>query len=84
MVYFILAENPKISAIDAIKQSKEMMYGHKMELFLLTLSFLGWILLGIISMGIGFLWIGSYIQTSLAIFTKIKGRTRSWCAQPNS
>lgn len=68
MVYFILAENPKISAIDAIKQSKEMMYGHKMELFLLTLSFLGWILLGIISMGIGFLWIGSYIQTSLAIF----------------
>jgi len=68
MVYFILAENPTISPMDAIRQSKEMMYGHKTEMFMLSLSFIGWCLLGVLSLGIGFLWIGSYMQTSMAIF----------------
>lgn len=68
MAFFILAENPEISAVDALKQSKAMMYGHKTELFMLYLSFLGWCLLGLLSCGIGFFWIGSYVSTSQAIF----------------
>lgn len=68
MVFFILSENPTISPIDAIKQSKAMMYGHKTELFMLSLSFLGWIILSIFTAGIAFLWLGSYMQTSVAIF----------------
>ncbi len=68
MTFFILSENPSISAIDAIKQSKEMMRGHKTELFFLQLSFLGWIVLSLFTAGIAFLWLGSYMQTSMAIF----------------
>ena len=68
MTFFIMADNPNISANEAIKASKEMMKGHKTDLFFLDLSFLGWILLGILSCGIGFLWLGSYIYTARAIF----------------
>ena len=45
-----------------------MMRGHKTDLFLLDLSFIGWILLSVLSFGIGFLWLGSYIYTANAIF----------------
>jgi uncharacterized membrane protein len=45
-----------------------MMRGHKTDLFLLELSFIGWILLSVLSFGIGFLWLGSYIYTANAIF----------------
>jgi len=74
MTFFIMADNPNLSANEAIKASKEMMKGHKTELFLLELSFLGWILLSILSFGIGFLWVASYIYTAEAIFYhEIKG-----------
>lgn len=68
MTFFIIADNPRMSASDAITASKNLMMGHKTEYFLLQLSFLGWILLGICSLGIGFLWIGSYMQTANTVF----------------
>jgi uncharacterized membrane protein len=45
---YILIDNPDMRAIDCIKKSKEMMAGHKAELFVLDLSFLGWYLLSVI------------------------------------
>lgn len=68
MTFFIMADNPNLSANEAIKASKEMMKGHKTELFLLELSFLGWIFLSILSFGIGILWVASYLYTAEAIF----------------
>jgi len=68
MTFFILADNPTMSANDAITASKNLMMGHKTDYFVLQLSFLGWILLGICSLGIGFLWIGSYMQTAACVF----------------
>lgn len=68
MTYFIMADDPQINASDAIKASKEMMMGHKTDFFVLMLSFIGWIILGIISFGIGFLWIGSYMQMATTVF----------------
>ncbi|WP_044279091.1 DUF975 family protein [Candidatus Cloacimonas acidaminovorans] len=68
MTFFIMADNPNLSANEAIKARKEMMRGHKTDLFLLELSFIGWILLSVLSFGIGFLWLGSYIYTANAIF----------------
>lgn len=44
--YYILIDDPSKRAIDCIRESKEMMRGHKMELFVLNLSFLGWYMLG--------------------------------------
>jgi len=73
-VYFILADNPKLKAMEAIEKSKKMMYGNKWKLFCLGLRFLGWIILSIITLGIGFLWTGPYMMVSYAKFyDDIKG-----------
>ncbi len=45
MALYILIENPKLSALDCIRASCKLMRGHKGELFVLDLSFLGWVLL---------------------------------------
>ena len=46
LVPYILAENPDIKPKEAVKLSRDMMYGHKMECFKLELSFIGWLILG--------------------------------------
>ena len=68
MSMYILAENPEIGALEAIDRSKKMMDGHKMELFVLYLSFIGWYLLGAITFGIAFIWIIPYISATMANF----------------
>ncbi|HLO46658.1 MAG TPA: DUF975 family protein [Leadbetterella sp.] len=68
MVYFIIADNPTISAYDALKLSKKMMYGHKWKYFRLILRFTGWFILSILTVGIGFLFLVPYFQTANAEF----------------
>jgi len=68
MTYYIMIDNPNMNANDAIKRSKEMMKGHKMQLFMLDLTFIGWILLGILSLGIGMFWVSAYMETARARF----------------
>jgi len=64
MVQFIIADDPTISASEALKKSEEMMKGHKWEFCVLQLSFLGWELLAILTCGIGFLWLTPYMQST--------------------
>ena len=68
MVFYILADNPDISPTNALKKSKEMMMGYKWKIFFLGLSFLGWALLAILTLGIGLLWLMPYIQVSTINF----------------
>ncbi len=68
MAPYILMEDPQCGGYEALKRSKELMRGHKMELFVLELSFIGWHLLCILSLGIGFLWLNPYISTAKASF----------------
>ena len=68
MAFYIKADDPSISAMDAIKKSKEMMMGHKMEYFILGLSFIGWILLGYITIGIAMIWVVPYIYITMALY----------------
>lgn len=56
MMFYIMAENPKIKVTQAMKLSKELTRGYKGDLFVLDLSFIPWILLCAISCGIGTLW----------------------------
>jgi uncharacterized membrane protein len=63
---YILRDNESISAIDAMKQSARMMSGHKMDLFLLYLSFIGWVILAFLTLGIGFLFLAPYLNTTVA------------------
>ena len=58
---FIAMENPEMSASDCLRKSQELMDGHKKELFVLDLSFIGWHLLCILSCGIGYLFLNPYI-----------------------
>lgn len=68
MVPYIVADDPTISAQDAVDKSAAMMNGHKIELFGLQLSFIGWHLLAILSCGIGYIWLTPYINASVAEF----------------
>ncbi len=70
MSMYILAENKGMSAREAISKSKQMMHGHKMELFVLELSFIGWGLLVAITFGIAAIWVVPYMQATYANFYK--------------
>ena len=64
MTPYIVHDNPEMPVRECIRQSQRMMKGYKMKLFLLDLSFIGWILLGIFSFGIGLLWVLPYMETA--------------------
>ena len=68
IAFYLMIDNPEIGVSEALKQSKEMMYGYKSKLFCLDLSFIGWGLLCILSFGIGILWLSPYMLTSQTIF----------------
>lgn len=66
MATYILIENPNMNPLDAITESRRLMDGHKWEYFVLQLSFIGWMLLSVLTFGIGYFWLVPYIQTTTA------------------
>ena len=68
MTPYVLKDNPNMKNNEAIEESMRLMSGHKAELFLLGLSFIGWALLSLLTLGIGFLWLIPYMQTAFAYF----------------
>lgn len=54
--------------MDVLRKSKELMKGHRFEYFVLGLSFLGWEILGLLTLGILYLWLIPYIQVTTANF----------------
>jgi uncharacterized membrane protein len=77
MAFYILADNPNISIMDAIRESKRMMRGNKWKLFSLEISFIGWIFLAALTAGIGFLWVMPYITAaSVGFYEVAKGNLR--------
>ena len=73
MMFYVIVENPGISVTKAMNISKIMTFGHKSELFVMYLSFLGWMILSCLTCGIGFFWLTPYISLSYAnAYTAIK------------
>ena len=68
MTFFILSENPRIGAQDALTASKNMMMGHKGELFGLFISFIGWWLLCLVTFGIALIYVLPYFDCALTVF----------------
>lgn len=64
--YFVLMDHPELSASQALRQATAMTRGHRMELFLLDLSFLPWILLSALTCGILLIWKLPYLVTTYA------------------
>jgi len=68
MVSYILAENPELTASEAIQRSKDLMCGNRWRLFCLQFSFIGWNILCAFTLGIGNLWLTPYTQAATAAF----------------
>ena len=68
MSFYILNDNPEMSAMEAITASKEMMMGYKLKLFWMNLCFVGFMLLSTFTFFIGLLWLIPYMYTTYANF----------------
>lgn len=69
MTPYILADSQNVKAQEALKISMRMMNGHKLDLFVFYLSFLGWILLSGLTFGLlQLFYVGPYMSTALAGF----------------
>jgi uncharacterized membrane protein len=66
MAPYILKDDQQISAMDALKKSWEVTKGHKMKIFWLGLSFIGWGILCLMTLGIGFFFLTPYMYTTFA------------------
>ncbi|HWJ79459.1 MAG TPA: DUF975 family protein, partial [Niallia sp.] len=67
---YLLKDNPDYGIFEAITESRRRMNGYKWKYFLLNLSFIGWGILGLFTLGIGYLWLIPYIYASNAAFYK--------------
>jgi uncharacterized membrane protein len=77
LTYFIIADDDSISAIDAMNKSEQMMYGYKLQLFVLCMMFFILGLLCLLTLGIGFIWLIPIINITLAKFYEdIKAREK--------
>lgn len=68
MCYYIKSDNPDFGWNMCLKESIKMMKGHKWELFVLDLSFIGWYLVGSLCLGLGVLWVAPYHEATRAQF----------------
>lgn len=66
--YFILYDNNNMHIIDIFKKSMNMIEGYKNDYILLVLSFTGWLILGIFTFNILYLWLFPYTAVTLANF----------------
>ncbi len=66
--YRVMKDNPHLDIIESMKRSRDIMQGHKTDLFILNLSFIGWSILCLFTVGIGFLWLVPYVNTTNTIF----------------
>lgn len=69
-VPYIIIEKEDIGVIGAMKLSMQMMKGNKWKYFVLELSFIGWAILSVITLGIGFLWLIPYVTLAVTNFYK--------------
>jgi uncharacterized membrane protein len=76
MVFYILAEDPDIQPMEALKKSEEMMQGHRMRLFYLHLRFLGWAILAIFTLFIGYFFLAPFSASAqYKFYEDLKGDT---------
>ena len=68
MAYYVKADNPEFGWRECLDESIELMRGHKWELFVQDLSFIGWFIVGALCLGVGTLWVAPYYAQARAVF----------------
>ncbi|MDO4759174.1 MAG: DUF975 family protein [Candidatus Saccharibacteria bacterium] len=78
-MFFLMNDDPDLDAAEAQKKSMELMEGHKMDYFVLQLSFIPWFLLVSVTLGIAAIYVGPYVNTTMALFynSLVKGQKKS-------
>jgi len=71
LAFLVLIDNPNLSTMEAINESKRLMSGNKSKLFFLDLSFIGWALLSCLTFGIGFIALLPYVYTATVVFYEL-------------
>lgn len=66
MAYYISLDHPEWGWKECIEESMRITNGHKGELFVLDLSFIGWYIVGLFCLGIGTFWVAPYHETARA------------------
>ena len=69
--YNIAYDEPFLSSKDVVLKSKLLMKGNRGNYFVLTLSFIGWVILAVFTLGIGYLWLLPYVQVSTICFYEV-------------
>lgn len=68
LVPIILIKKPELGIVETLKYSREKMRGHKLDTFVLGLSFIGWAILGTLTFGILYIWLFPYMQFTFTKF----------------
>lgn len=68
LAYYISFDNPELSSKECVKKSAKFMKGNRGKYLLLGLSFIGWVVLVILTLGIGILWLMPYMQVAVICF----------------
>lgn len=81
--YFVLYDNPKMKVTEVLIKSFDMMANYILEYFILVLSFMGWIILGIFTLGILYIWLIPYMLVTFALFyDKVRADYESTTGDP--
>lgn len=78
MLYsYVIAEEPTLRVTDALRKAWELTKGHKMELFILMLSFIGWEFVAGLTLGILYIWLMPYMMVTITLtYETLKGTTK--------
>jgi uncharacterized membrane protein len=68
MASYLLVNEKTLGPVDAITKSRQLMDGKKMQLFMLDLSYIGWYLLSLLTLGILTIWVSPWHQTARTLF----------------
>lgn len=68
MIHYVLRQEPQLTTMEALNRSQDLMAGHRMELFMLHLSFIGWALLCAVTFGLAAIWVAPYIEITQTLF----------------
>ena len=66
MSFYVRVEHPEYGWKECMNASAALTNGHKGELFVLYLSFIGWYIVGTLCLGVGDLWVQAYMQATMA------------------
>jgi len=65
-MFYLMADDPKLEPSEAQTKSMKLMSGHKMELFSLYLSFVPWLLLVVVTVGLALIYVAPYFSATMA------------------